>query len=87
MPQALFTQPLIVSSVAPRRIAIILTVNQAIGFLFDNWSGQASELWLAAMNTCQNAEEGFCTTSAAREGFVTAVRAAGMQVDQKISLH
>lgn len=77
-----FVVPLVVFSTMPSGVCLINNADEAWSFLIAHWAGNETAEWKIALNSCQLADLGLLANKQARANFVTAVRLAGMQVDQ-----
>jgi len=81
-----FNAPITVYLQGSRQFRVIGDLTDASDFLFDHWVGNDSASWMFAMNQCSAAILGRTSLDSARSSFITAMKAAGMQINCEISL-
>jgi hypothetical protein len=86
MDRKLFNAPITVYLQGSRQFRVIGDLTDASDFLFDHWAGNDSASWMFAMNQCSAAMLGRTSPDKARSSFITAMKAAGMQINCEISL-
>lgn len=82
-----FRMPLVVCEGSPRRFSLVSTVADASDFLIDNRPKNECPQWNDAMALCAGAKAGTNNVASAGFAFVLALRSAGMQIDQEMSLY
>ena len=81
-----FNAPFTVYLQGSRQFRVIGDLTDASDFLLDHWAGNDSASWMFAMNQCSAAMLGRTSPENARSSFISAMKAADMQINCEVSL-
>lgn len=77
---------LVIWTGSPIRFHLVVTVQDASDFLFDNWADHDCLEWIDAMSRCAWANLDRASVEEARDAFLIAMKAAGIPIDPALAL-